>query len=170
MHPARLEHHLAAFGGRRSLPLTRCGLGTGLRDLRYASMAIATLRLRVKRMCWIPDRTAVSAVSRTPRDMAGGVWCASSRLLVFLGLPMPSLGKSQFSPSLRASPGWQLEQLCQPWKQIRASWKYDSPLRTKSSWRWAAWPSASGPCTSRLPPLRVTVWGFRLRRAKINER
>ena len=71
----------------------------------------------------MPARTAASALSRTPMLMAGGVLKASSRLLLFLGLPMPSLSRSQFKPSTRASPGWQLAQLCQPWKQMRASLK-----------------------------------------------
>ena len=54
-------------------------------------------------MNFIPDRTAISAVSRTPRLMTGGVLCDSNMLLVFFGLPMPSFSRSQLSASARLS-------------------------------------------------------------------
>ena len=62
----------------------------------------------------MPERTASSADIRTPSAIAGGVWWASSMLLVFLGLPTPSFIRSQFKPSTRPS-GWQLAQLCHCW-------------------------------------------------------
>ena len=103
---------------------TTIGLGIGARLLRYASIVRGTSSgWTIKRMLRRPARTAVSAVSRTPMLIAGGVRCASSMLLVFLGLPMPSLRRSQLRPSTRASSEWQLAQLCQPWKQREASLK-----------------------------------------------
>ena len=77
----------------------------------------------------MPARTAAAAFSRTPSDMAGPPWKTCSRFRVFFGLPRPSLGRSQFKPSTRAS-GWQLPQLCQCWKQIVASKKSISPRRS----------------------------------------
>ena len=46
--------------------------------------------------------------------------CHNFRFIAFI--------KSQFIPSVRASPGWQPLQLCQFWKQWEASLKYFSPL------------------------------------------
>ena len=61
---------------------------------------------------------------------------ASSIDRAFFGLPMPSLSRSQFSPSTRAS-GWQVPQLCHFWKQSVASKKAISPRRAMSGTSWA---------------------------------
>ncbi len=53
---------------------------------------------------------------------------AKQQTLQFFEFPTPSCIKSQFMPSVRASPGWQPLQLCQFWKQWEASLKYFSPL------------------------------------------
>ena len=56
---------------------------------------------------------AASALGIFPVLIAGGVLCVYSMLNAFFGLPIPSFNKSQFNPSIRAAPGWQLAQLCQ---------------------------------------------------------
>jgi hypothetical protein len=89
----------------------------------------------------MPARTATSAVSRIPVLMAGGERCDQRRLFAFFGLPIPSLSRSQFNPSTRASYEWQLAQLCQLWKQSVASLNHISPRRSAVS--FATGPSAT---------------------------
>ena len=67
-------------------------------------------------------RTAVDASAYLPEIVIGGVSCAKSMLIVFFGLPSPSLSMSQLRPSVRPSV-WQVAQVSQCWKQSLASWK-----------------------------------------------
>ena len=88
--PLAVEQHLPPLrppGSSR--PSTRCGLGTGRSDLRYASMAAASSSGRsANRMCSMPDRTASSADMRTPSHMAGGVSWAKQQALGVLRIAL----------------------------------------------------------------------------------